>query len=69
MGEKYGYVPVCAVLMNPGGVSARTGNRLRVTPREKLKALRANGIHVCPLRLVGRYAFALADIFRKGERQ
>ena len=68
-GEKYGYVPVCAVLMNPGGVSARTGNRLRVTPREKLKALRANGIHVCPLRLVGRYAFALADIFRKGERQ
>lgn len=51
--------------MAPGGVSSRLRNRLLVTPREKIRALRRNGMRVCPLRMAARYGFALTSIFKK----
>lgn len=64
-GERSRYLPLCAVLMGPGGISTSLHNRLFVTPREKLRALRSNGFRLCPLRMAGRYAFALTSIFKK----
>lgn len=64
-GERSRYVPVCAVIMAPGGLSTRPRNRLLVTPREKVHALRRNGVRVCPLRMAARYVFALTSIFKK----
>lgn len=64
-GERSRYVPVCAVLMAPGGLSTRLRNRLLVTPREKIHALRRNDVRVCPLRMAARYVFALTSIFKK----
>ncbi|MCM1319981.1 MAG: glycosyltransferase [Muribaculaceae bacterium] len=59
------YLPMCMVLMSPGGLSSRRHNRLLVTPREKLRALRHNGHKVCALRLFGRYVIALKTLFLK----
>lgn len=59
-GERHRYLPLCAVRMAVGGLSSKWCNRFMVTPREKLRALRANGYKVCPLRMAARYAFALA---------
>lgn len=64
-GERSRYIPVCAVLMAPGGLSTRLRNRVLVTPREKVHALRRNGVRVCPLRMSARYVFALTSIFKK----
>lgn len=64
-GERSRYVPVCAVLMAPGGLSTRPRNRLLVTPREKLRALDHNDVRVCPLRMAARYIFAITSIFKK----
>lgn len=62
--SRHRYLPLCAVRMAVGGVSSKWHNRLMVTPREKLRALRANGYKVCPLRMAGRYLFALATYFK-----
>lgn len=53
------YVPLCMVEMASGGTSMSLWHRLTVTPREKLRALRAHGHPVCPLRMLTRYAYAL----------
>lgn len=49
------YIPLCLTRLTPGGISAKLKNRLLLTNMQKLRALRKNGFHICPLRLAGRY--------------
>lgn len=51
------YLPLCMVRMAAGGTSMSLRHRLAVTPREKLRALRANGVRVFPPRLLLRYFY------------
>lgn len=61
-GEQALYLEKCVVEMAPGGLSSRLSSRLSVTPVEKMRALRANGFSASPLRMAGRYFYALQTI-------
>lgn len=51
------YLPLDMVEMSTGGISGRWRNRLWFTNREKYLSLRANGLKICPLRLLKRYLY------------
>lgn len=54
-----GYIPRTIAYMTSGGRSSYLSNRLWHNNREKIKALRDNGIDSNPLRLFGRYLYLL----------
>ena len=63
--HKIKYLPICSVAMSVGGISTTPYSRLIRNPYEKMKAWRANGYRLCPLRLFGRYFMALISLFNK----
>lgn len=56
-GLKWHFEPLVMTHMSPGGVASRLANRLNVTLREKLRALRMHGHPASLLRLIKRIAY------------
>lgn len=51
------YLPIDMVTMSMGGLSTTLRHRIFTNNREKYRALRENGIKVCPLSLLKRYFY------------